>query len=176
MWNYVRRLAAGCCAAVALVALLSAPREAQAQQPTEPGTSFVVLLKGIYQPAVGVPELGLSEVKVSDGSYMRTPIYRVSGLPGPVDQALGTFYVNIEAGRCAYQLPGGAIAAVFTKVVNTEITVGGQRFWVGSAELVIPEATGIYRSFVGGKIHMEFKSHLPDAATFDEYCICFVSR
>jgi hypothetical protein len=88
----------------------------------------------------------------------------------------GTFYAKPEIGRCAYQLPGGTIAAVITNVVNTDIMFGGQHFWVGSAELVIPEATGIYRAFVGGKIHMEFKTHLPDAATLDEYCICFVSH
>jgi hypothetical protein len=164
----------------ALIALtllgLCLPMAAQAQQPTEPGTSFVVLLKGIYQPAVGVPELDLKEVKLSDGAYIRTQIYPVSGLPGTAGQALGTFYAKPEIGRCAYQLPGGTIAAVFTNVVNTDIMFGGQHFWVGSAELVIPEATGIYRAFVGGKIHMEFKTHLPDAATLDEYCICFVSR
>jgi hypothetical protein len=179
MSNVARRLAAVCCAALVLVALLSAPEEAQAQGPAVPGPSFVVLLKGIYQPVVEGPDLGLPQVNLRDGSYSKTQIYRVSGingLSGTSDQAIGTFYFSAGATRCAYQLPGGTFTAAFTKLVNTEVKSGGQNFWIGTAELVISQATGIYQSFVGGPIHMEFKTHLIDAATFDEYCICFISR
>src|SRR5438093_10247166 len=61
-----------------LVALLSFSAQALGQVPDDP---FVILLKGIYQPVVHGPNLGLSQVNLSDGSYSTTNIYRVSGLP-----------------------------------------------------------------------------------------------
>jgi hypothetical protein len=60
-----------------------------------PTISFVLLLKGLYQPVVHGPNLGLSMVDLSDGSYSTTTIYPVSGMPGNqnVNKAVGTFYV-----------------------------------------------------------------------------------
>src|SRR6266446_2513039 len=60
-----------------LVALLSFSGQALGQVPYDP---FVILLKGIYEPVVHGPNLGLSQVNLSDGSYSTTNIYRVSGL------------------------------------------------------------------------------------------------
>ena len=66
----------------ALVALLSSPGRVMAQEKAVPNDSFVVLLKGVYEPVVAGPNLGLSEVNLSDGSYSKTQIYPVSGIPG----------------------------------------------------------------------------------------------
>jgi len=55
---------------------------------------------------------------------------------------------------------------------------GGQ-FLEGTFELTILEATGIYRSFVGGHNHMVDKLHfLPPgdgSGGLDEYCFCNIS-
>jgi len=66
----------------ALVALLSFPGRVMAQGNAVPGDSFVVLLKGLYQPVVQGPNLGLPMVDLNDGSYLTTKIYPVSGIPG----------------------------------------------------------------------------------------------
>ena len=54
----------------ALVALLSFPGRVMAQGNAVPDDSFVVLLKGLYQPVVQRPNLGLSMVDLNDGSYL----------------------------------------------------------------------------------------------------------
>jgi hypothetical protein len=81
----------------ALVALspLVFPARVLAQGNAVPNDSFVLLLKGLYQPVVHGPNLGLSMVDLSDGSYSTTTIYPVSGMPGNqnVNKAVGTFYV-----------------------------------------------------------------------------------
>jgi hypothetical protein len=56
------------------------------------------------------------------------------------------------------------------------VVIDGELYQVGTVELTIPEATGIYRSYVGGSIHMEFATHMIDEVTFDEFCLCFFSR
>ena len=67
------------------------------------------------------PDLGLSTVDLSDGSYSTTKIYPVSGVPGHrnVLEAIGDFYVQFAGNLCAYDLPGGAIAMRFTPRSNT---------------------------------------------------------
>src|SRR5439155_6403238 len=92
-----------------LVALLSFSGQALGQVPNDP---FVILLKGIYQPVVHGPNLGLSQVNLSDGSYSTTNIYRVSGLPGNTGNPVGNFYARFDFSLrplFAEQLPAGAI-------------------------------------------------------------------
>ena len=81
-----------------------------------PSNSFVVLLKGLYQPVVDGPNLGLSTVDLNDGSYSTTSIYPVRGAPGNQNQnkRVGTFYVQFEGDLCAYHIPGGSFAMRFT--------------------------------------------------------------
>ena len=153
----------------------------QAAVPTS--DPFVILLQGIYEPVVHGPNLGLDLVDLSDGSYSKTKIYRVDGLPGGTEQAVGTFYVQAfrevsGSGFCAYDVPGGKFTAHFTEVILVPEPDGtglGVNL-VGSAELDILEATGIYKSFVGGHIHMVDILHLTFPDIFDEYCFCHISR
>jgi hypothetical protein len=151
-------------------------------QPAVPGDSLVLVLEGIYEPVVHGPALGLSQVDLSDGTYSKTKIYRVNGLTRP---PIGTFYVNAAVTLCAYHLRGGAFTAVVTQFSYQEFKLGGELFrvklggelyQVGTAELVIPEATGVYQQLVGGAIHMEFSTHVIDEVTFDEYCVCYITR
>src|SRR2546430_13061299 len=76
-----------------LIALLSFPGQAVGQLPNDP---FVILLNGIYQPVVHGPNLGLAQVNLSDGTYSKTDIYRVSGLPGNTGNPVGNFYRSEE--------------------------------------------------------------------------------
>ena len=78
--------------------------------------TFVILLKGLYQPVVHGPNLGLSTVDLSDGSYSKTKIYPVSGTPGNtnLNKAIGDFYVQFDGTLCAYHIPGGSFAMRFT--------------------------------------------------------------
>src|SRR5256886_3468033 len=111
-----------------LIALLSFPGQALGQVPNDP---FVILLKGIYQPVVHGPNLGLAQVNLSDGSYSTTDIYRVSGLPGNTGNAVGNFYARFDFSLrplCAYQLPGGAMTMEFTGGgLDAPIPDGGRR-------------------------------------------------
>ena len=168
----------------ALVALLSFPGRVMAQGKAVPDDSFVLLLKGLYHPVVHGPDLGLSMVDLNDGSYSRTKIYPVSGIPGNTDlnKAVGHFYVQIGTGDlCAYHIPGGSFAMRFTgaDVIFVPDGLGG-RFLEGTFELTILEATGIYQSFVGGQNHMVDKLHFlapgDGSGGRDEYCFCFISR
>jgi hypothetical protein len=148
-----------------------------------PSDSFVVLLKGLYQPVVRGPRLGLSAVDLDDGSYSTVAIYPVSGSPGHGNQnkAIGTFYVQFEGDLCAYHVPGGSFAMRFTgsDFVFVDDGVGGQ-FLEGTFELTVLEATGIYRPFVGGHNHMVDKLHFlapgDGSGGIEEYCFCFVSE
>ena len=171
----------------ALVALspLAFPGRAMAQGKAVPSDSFVLLLKGLYQPVVHGPNLGLSVVDLNDGTYSKTKIYPVSGIPGNTNpnKAIGTFYVQLDEdlGLCAYHVPGGSFAMRFTgsDFVFVDDGHGGQ-FLEGTFELTILEATGIYRSFVGGHNHVVDKLHfLPPgdgSGGADEYCFCNISR
>jgi len=167
----------------ALVALLSFPGRVMAQGKAVPDDSFVLLLKGLYQPVVHGPNLGLSMVDLDDGSYSTTKIYPVSGIPGNKtgNKAVGDFYVQLNGELCAYHIPGGSFAMRFTgsDVVFVPDGLGGQ-FLEGTFELTILEATGIYKSFEGGHNHMVDKLHFlapgDGSGGIDEYCFCFISR
>ena len=167
----------------ALVALLSSPARVMAKETAVPNDSFVILLKGVYEPVVDGPNLGLSEVNLGDGSYSITKIYPVNGIPGNTDtnKAVGDFYVQFTGDLCAYHVPGGSFAMRFTGSDYIFVDDGhGGQFLEGTFELTILEATGIYRSFVGGHNHMVDKLHfLPPgdgSGGIDEYCFCNISR
>lgn len=164
----------------ALVALLSSPGRVMAQGKAVPNDSFVVLLKGVYEPVVDGPNLGLSEVNLNDGSYSITKIYPVNGIPGNTNPntAVGDFYVQFSGDLCAYHVPGGSFAMRFTGGGFTEFEPDGLggTYLIGTFELTILEATGIYQSFVGGHNHMVDKLHQLANGSFDEYCFCFISR
>ena len=167
---------------VALTALVL-PGQVRAQAKKQPDASFVVLLKGLYQPVVQGPNLGLSMVDLNDGSYSTTKIYPVRGVPGNKNEkkAVGNFYVQFTGDLCAYHVPGGSFAMRFTgsDVIFTSDGIGGQ-YMDGTFELTVLEATGIYRSFVGGHNHMVDRLHFlapgDGSGGADEYCFCFVSR
>jgi hypothetical protein len=162
--------------------LLFFPGQLMAKAPL-PSDSFVLLLKGRYQPVVRGPNLGLATVNLDDGSYSTVGIYPVSGIPGNQNQsmAVGTFYVQFAGDLCAYHVPGGSFAMRFTgsDAVFVDDGVGG-RFLEGTFELTILEATGIYRPFVGGHNHMVDKLHFlapgDGSGGFEEYCFCFISQ
>ena len=175
-----RRTAIG--AALVAVTPLLLPGRVKAQGTAARTDTFVVLLKGLYQPVVHGPNLGLSEVDLSDGSYSTTKIYPVSGTPGNKNQnkAIGDFYVQFAGDLCAYHIPGGSFAMRFTDndFVFEDDGAGG-RFLVGTFELDVIEGTGIYRSVVGGHNHMVDRLHFlapgDGSGGIDEYCFCFVS-
>jgi hypothetical protein len=175
----------------ALVTLLSAPVQAARSSPLDrgglPADTFSILLSGPYkQVAKGHgPDLGLTTVDLSDGSFSTTKIFRVSGLPeennghgkGETKKAIGNFYVQFNGSLVAYDLPEGAIAMVFTALNLTPVPDGqGGTYFVGTADLDITEATGVYQSFVGGHNKMvDILHQLPDGS-FVEHCICIISR
>lgn len=179
----------------ALAALLASPVRLMAEENDgRPNNPFILLLKGLYQPVpVGdgpANNLGLSTVNLSDGSYSRTLIYPVFGIPESRDQDkfIGKFYVQITGNLCAYDLPDGAIAMQFASSpvlqdigFNTFVPFPdgkGGFFLEGTFELMILEATGIYRAFQGGHNHMVDRLHQLDAAgtKFDEFCFCNISQ
>jgi len=175
-----RRTAIG--AALVALSALVLPERVLAQGAV-PKDSFVLLLKGLYQPVVHGPNLGLSIVDLNDGSYSTTTIYPVSGMPGNKNEnkAVGNFYVQFTGNLCAYHVPGGSFAMRFTgsDYVFVDDRQGG-KFLEGTFELTILEATGVYRSFVGGHNHMVDKLHFlapgDGSGGVDEYCFCFISR
>jgi hypothetical protein len=166
----------------ALAALLSSPGRVIAQGRSEPNDPFVLLLKGVYQPVVKVPDLGLTVVQVDD-TYVFTQIHAVTRIPGSTNKdnaVVGNFYTQFpHPNFCAYDLPGGAIAMQFTAPLPgfpTHISDGqGGAYLEGTFELTIPEATGIYSSFVGGHNHMVDRLHSLSNGTFDESCFCIIS-
>jgi len=166
----------------ALVALspLAFPGRAMAQGKTKPSDPFVLLLKGLYQPVAHGPNLGLSVVDLNDGTYSKTKIYPVRGIPGNTNpnKAIGNFYTQFNGVLCAYHVPGGSFAMRFLDDGDTVLVDDGQggQFLEGTFELTILEATGIYRSFVGGHNHMVDKLHFLASGDIDEYCFCFISR
>jgi hypothetical protein len=155
----------------------------------EPGNTFTILLAGLYKPVAHCPDLGLSTVNVCDGTYAVNNIYPVSGLPlGDQGDAahgnrssnvgcqspIGRFYVSND---CAYDLPSGTIAMIFTgsKVVAVSDRQGGT-YNVGTIELDITEATGVYKSFVGGHNTMvDIFRTLADGSSVED-CYCNISR
>ena len=196
--DFFRQAGIGSASLVALPALahaLTIPESARsAPTPGEPANPFVVLLSGTYQPVVRCPDLGLTLVDHCDGSYSTTKIYPVSGPDGVTElanqgnhlgdrdrqaaKAIGNFYVSLGGNKpVAYDLPGGALAMVFTGR-NTQAIPDGQGgiFIVGTFDLKITEATGIYSSFVGGHNKMVDILHRLADGTFVEHCNCIISR
>ena len=152
---------------------------------------FILLLHGLYQPVpVGqgpADNLGLSTVNLSDGSYAKTHIYPVFGIPGSRDQdsSIGTFYAQFAGNLCAYRLPGGALAMTFADTptgappgFNAFVPFSdgaGGYYLEGTFELTIQEATGIYQDFQGGHNHMVDKLHQLADGRFNEFCFCNIS-
>jgi hypothetical protein len=170
------RCAAAVIGASALAALLApSPAFANDDRRETQSAPFVLLLHGIYEPVGEDPGLGLSSVDLDDGTYSKCDIVRLFGGPKTRGRG-GNFYVNFDVTLCAYELPGGAFAAVFDEFVFEIVEIGGQMYQLGTAELTISEANGIYRSFEGGSIHMEFLTRMIDEVTFDEFCICIIRR
>ena len=165
------------------LAALVLPGRVRAQPKTQRDGSFVVLLKGLYQPVTHGPNLGLSMVDLNDGSYSTTRIYPVNGTPGNTNPAkpIGDFYVQFNGNLCAYHIPGGSFSMRFTGSDTHFVDDGqGGRFLEGTFELTILEGTGIYKPFVGGHNHMVDGLHFlapgDGSGGFDEYCFCFISR
>jgi hypothetical protein len=153
-----------------------------ARESDVPSDPFIVLLKGIYHPVVHAPNLGLSTVKLTDGSYSTTKIYPVFGIPGGGNadngerRAIGNFFVQFKGDLCAYQLPGGAMAMQFTGGGFTPHPDGhGGTFQEGTFELTVLEATGVYRAFKGGHNHMVDRLHDLANGSSDEFCFCIIS-
>jgi len=140
-------------------------------------------IKNRFVPLAHGPKdnLGLTTVNLNDGSYSKVKFSSVSGLPGDHDQdsAIGTFYVQFTGMLCAYDLPGGSISAMFTGThdVTTAYEESADGSWTldGTFELDILEATGIYRSFVGGHIHMVdiLKFRAGDGTQLED-CFCHI--
>jgi hypothetical protein len=142
---------------------------------------------------VNGPNLGLSSVDLDDGSYSTTKIYPVFGVLDSKnedkqhDGAIGNFFVSLTTHRCAYQLPGGAIAMQFTGGGFPMIIPDGSggQYDEGTFELTILEATGIYSAFQGGHDHMVDRLHqlVADApfagfpsSGYNEFCFCIISQ
>ncbi len=176
------------------VTLVSAPVQAAGASSRElggrPADTFSILLQGPYRPVLRAPNLGLFTVDLSDGSYSKTKIFRVSGLPedsgngnrpgdrdGDSKKSIGTFYVQFAGSLVAYDLPGGAISMVFTNIDLKPVPDGqGGTYLIGTADLDITEATGVYESFVGGHNKMVDILHQLADGSFVEHCICIISR
>jgi len=172
-------------------ALARSPRESAAGF----GSTFSVLLSGLYKPVVNCPDLGLSQVNVCDGSYSTVKIYPVSGLPAGqsvqfkgdqhpdnldcvTSNPIGHFYVAIGGSpNVAYDLPRGAMTMVFTGS-NAQPAPDGKdgTYLVGTFDLDIVEATGIYQPFLGGTNKMVDILNIKADGSFVEHCICVVSQ
>jgi hypothetical protein len=168
---------------LAALAALALPGQARAQVRTRPDDSFVLLLKGLYQPVTHGPNLGLSMVDLNDGSYSRTRIYPVNGTPGNTNptKPVGDFYVQFSGDLCAYHIPGGSFSMRFTGSDVHFVDDGqGGRFLEGTFELTVLEGTGVYKPFAGGHNQMVDKLHFlapgDGSGGADEYCFCFISH
>ena len=173
-----RRTAIGGAIGGGVVTLL-APQLATAHERPRKRAPLVPLLRGLYQPVVDGPDLGLSMIDLSDGSYSTTKIYPAMGFPGHTDvlEEIGDFYVQFAGMLCAYDLPGGAIAMEFTDSNTISVPDGsGGTYLQGTFELDIPQANGRYRSFKGGHNRMVDDLHLLASGAADEFCVCLITR
>ena len=111
---------------LAALTALVLPGQVRAQAKTQPDDSFVVLLKGLYQPVTHGPNLGLSTVDLNDGSYSTTRIYPVQGTPGSKNpnKPVGDFYAQFDGDLCAYHIPGGSFSMRFTDKTLILLTTG----------------------------------------------------
>ena len=148
-----------------------------------PSNPFVILLEGTFQPAGVVRDLGLVLPHLNNGVYQKVPIYRIdSGVPGPTDEVVGTFYAVGGEMLFAYDLRKGVLTAMMipgTSVVERINDAVGNGFTLqGTYELDILEATGIYRSFAGGHIHMVDVLHITPGTPIVrvEHCFCYISK
>ena len=174
-----RRTALGGALGGALVTLLARPDLAAAEERDRQPAALVLLLRGLYHPVVDGPDLGLSKVDLSDGSYSTTKIYPVSGIKDHTDvlESCGDFYSQDDGSLCAYDLPGGAIAMKFTGGNTEDVDDGsGGTYTQGTWELKIPEGTGRYEKFVGGHNTMVDDLHFLASGDVDEFCVCLISR
>jgi hypothetical protein len=184
-----------------VVTLIPVPLQSAVPSPHpggRPADTFSILLSGPYKavpekPIADCPDLGLLQANICDGSYSTTKIFSVSGLPdedsGRANRGkrsgdderdmkrIGTFYVQFVGNHAAYDLPGGALTMLFTanNLVPAPDGQGGTYF-VGTVDLDIVEATGIFESFVGGHNKMVDILHMLADGTFVEHCICVISR
>jgi len=169
------------------VTLLTVPVQAAPHGGGQPAEPFSILLSGPYKPVAQGhgPDLGLTTVDLSDGSFSTTKIFAVSGLSediighgnGATKKPIENVYVQFDGSSAAYDLPGGAISMVFTGRNDQNVPDGqGGTYFVGTYELDIPEATGIYQSFVGGHNTMVDILHQLADGSFVEHCICIISR
>jgi hypothetical protein len=156
-----------------------------------PASPFAVLLAGTYEPVVRCPDLGLV-ANPCDGTYSTVKIYSVSEPDEPAnrgnhlgdrdrqtDKAIGNFYISFGSMKdVAYDLPGGAMAMMMLTTRNIQSVPDGQggAYIVGTFELDITEATGIYESFVGGHNTMVDILHRFADGTRVEHCYCLISR
>ena len=95
----------------------SAARSSPLDRGGLPADTFSILLSGPYkQVAKGHgPDLGLTTVDLSDGSFSTTKIFRVSGLPeennghgkGETKKAIGNFYVQFNGSLVGLRPPRG---------------------------------------------------------------------
>lgn len=173
-------------------AVMDERRDGEEDVPNDP---FIVLLKGLYQPVPkrsGQHNFGLTTVDLGDGSYSKTRIYPIFGIRGSrhQDKPIGTFYVQFTGNLCAYDLPGGAIAMKFNDPpagVPPELGFNnfsslsfpdgqGGNYLEGTFEVVVLEATGVYRAFTGGHNHMVDRLHQLADGSFDEFCFCNISQ
>jgi len=167
--------------AVALLVQTTIMQAGNKGRPVAPSNPFVTLLEGIFETVAEVPDLGLSQ-DINSESVLKIPIFNIdSGIPSPSDKVAGTFYVQYPVGDlCAYDFPKGKILAKFTFVDDVtfsyEQSADGSFIFVGTEELEILEATGIYRSFAGGHIHMVDVLRLTAAGSLVEHCFCHISR
>lgn len=147
-----------------------------------PANPFVILLRGTYKPAKRCPDLGLFLVNICDGSYSTVKIYSVSGLleedEEDREQVIGNFYVAGGMKPVAYDLPGGAMTMVFAPGSDVTPVPDGQggTFIVGTFELDITEATGVYQSFLHGHNKMVDILHRLADGSRVEHCYCVISR
>jgi hypothetical protein len=152
---------AGLAALAALAATLlfqtSITRADDHDKAVPPSNPFVVLLEGTFvSPPDVVPDFGLDLPNLNNGIYKQVPMYNIdSGVPGPTDEAVGTFYALGGEDLVAYDLGNGALTARFVGQNTVVVSDGAGGIYItGTYELDILEATGIYRSFAGGHIHM----------------------
>ena len=204
----------------ALASLVTSTRQTMAQSTdttpppttinTVPTDPFILLLKGIYEPITSGPELGLTGINgqpidLNDGSWSKTRIYPVFGIPSAADEdqnghkkdqdgndinvnttPIGYFYAQLaafEAGAplsqlgIAYELPGGAISQQFLSGGFVPFPDGsGGTYLEGSFDLTILDANGIYKDFKGGHNNMVDRLHQLADGNLDEFCFCHISQ
>jgi hypothetical protein len=168
--------------AIFALVLVATSGPVMAQGKPAPNDPLVLLLKGIYQPVVNGPNLGLPGVNLNDGTWITTQIHSVTTVPGISSQnnsVTGNFYSQTTSALVAYSLPGGAILMQFTAGSfgeNPPIPDGqGGEYLQETWELTILAATGNYTPYVGGHNHMVDRFHALDNGQFDESCFCIIS-